>query len=128
MLVVLPSNADRAMLRAYQEFSLVLKKSGPDEVEVMLDKNIKRLPSDLAVTVLGWENRFLNEAIATLAGYDVKIGKNGLRIGKSDISKEKHSVVLTGRNPGNKEIATMFIAAGLAEALPGLGRKLPALS
>ena len=36
-----------------------------------------------------------------------------------------HSVVLTGRNPGNKEIAMMFIATESKEALPGLGRKLP---
>jgi len=33
--------------------------------------------------------------------------------------------VLTGRNPGNKELAMLFIAAKSKEALPGLGRKLP---
>ena len=125
MLVILPSNADHTILRAYREFSQVLEKSGPDEVEVMLDKEIKRLPTDRAVTVLGWENLFLNEAISTLAGYDVKVGQKGLRIGKTDISIENHSVVLTGRNPGNREMAMMFIGTGLAEALPGLGRKLP---
>ena len=125
MLVILPSNAESAILRVYREFSQVLGMLGPDEVEVMLDKEIKRLPSDRAMTVLGWENLFLNEAISTLAAYDVKIGLKGLRIGNTDIPMENHSVVLTGRNPGNKEMAMMFIGTGLAEALPGLVRKLP---
>ncbi|MDD1749357.1 MAG: M20/M25/M40 family metallo-hydrolase [Methanothrix sp.] len=35
------------------------------------------------------------------------------------------SVVVAGRNPGNKEFAMMFIAAESTGALPGLGRKLP---
>ena len=125
MLVVLPSNAELAMLRVYREFSQVLEMFGPDEVEVRLDKEIKRLPSDRAITVLGWENLFLNEVISTLAGYDVKVGLKDLRIGKTDIPMENHSVVLTGRNPDNKEMAMMFIGTGLAEALPGLVRKLP---
>ncbi len=125
MLVVLPANAEHALLRVYREFSQVLETFGPDEVEVKLDKEIKRLPSDRAITVLGWENLFLNEAISTLAGYDVKIGLKDLRIGKTDIPMENHSVVLTGRNPENKEMAMMFIGTGLAEALPGLVRKLP---
>jgi hypothetical protein len=124
MLVILPSKADQTLLRVYRDFSLFLEAFGPDEVEVRLDKEIKRLPSDRAITVLGWENLFLNEFISTLAGYDVKIGSKGLRIGKTDIPMENHSVVLTGRNPDNKEMAMMFIGTDLAEALPGLVRKL----
>jgi len=65
MLVILPSKADQKLLRVYMDFSLFLETFGPDEVEVKLDKEIKRLPSDRAITVLGWENLFLNEAIST---------------------------------------------------------------
>ena len=125
MLVILPSKADQKLLRVYMDFSLFLETFGPDEVEIMLDKEIKGLPSDRAVTVLGWENLFLNEAMSTLAAYDVKIGIKDLRIGKTDIPMENHSVVLTGRNPDNKDMATMFIGTDSAEALPGLFRKLP---
>lgn len=125
MMVILPSKADQTLLMVYRDFSLFLETFGPDEVEVLLDKEIKRLPSDRAITVLGWENLFLNEAISTLAGYDVKIGIQGLRIGKTDIPRENHSVVLTGRNPDNKEMAMLFIGTDPAEALPGLVRKLP---
>ena len=125
MLVILPSSAGEAMLRAYLELSKALGKSGPDEVIVALDVDIKELPSDRAVTVLGWENRFLDTMMPALSGYDLAFIRQGLRIGKAELTANNHSVVLTGRNPRNKEMAMMFIATGLKEALSGLGRKLP---
>jgi hypothetical protein len=124
MLVILPSSADDTMLKAYRKFSSVLGKSGPDEVEVMLDTEIKEFPADRSVTVLGRENRFLDRVITALAGYDVKVTREKVRIGKTEIL-ENQSFVLTGRHPDNREMAVMFIGTGLAEALPGLGRKLP---
>jgi len=62
---------------------------------------------------------------SALTGYDLVLDQKNLRISKTELTGKKHSVVLTGRNPGRKEMAVMFIATGLPEALPGLGRKLP---
>jgi len=125
MLIVLPSGAEGIMLKAYQEFAAVLSNSGPDTVEVKFDKEVERIPSDCAVTVLGWENRFLKETLAILSQYDVPIDQISIQINKNKIPKEKHTVVFSMKNPGNKDMAILFIASGLAEALPGLGRKLP---
>jgi len=125
MLIVLPSGAEGIMLKAYQEFAGVLSNSGPDTVEVKFDKEVERIPSDCAVTVLGWENRFLKETLAILSQYDVPIDQISIQINKNKISKEKHTVVFSMKNPGNKDMAILFIASDLTEALPGLGRKLP---
>ena len=125
MLIVLPSSAESKMLGAYKEFSGTLRKSGSAEVEIRLDTDIKELPSDRAVTVLGWENRFLDSMISTLSGYDLAVSRKNIRIGKTELKGGKHSVVLTGRNRGNNEFAVLFVATGAKEALPGLGRKLP---
>ena len=125
MLIVLPSDAEGIMLKAYQEFAGVLSNSGPDTVEVKFDKEVERIPSDCAVTVLGWENRFLKETLAILSQYDVPIDQSSIQINKNKISKEKHTVVFSMKNPGNKDMAILFIASDLAEALPGLGRKIP---
>ena len=125
MLVILPASADDTMLKAYRNFSALLEKSGPDEVEVIPDTDIKEFPVDRSITVLGRENRFFDKGMTALAGYDVKAGQKNLCIGKTEIRNENHSVVLAGRNPDNREMAVMFIGTGLAEALPGLGRKLP---
>jgi aminopeptidase N len=125
ILIILPSSANRELLKAYQEFAKVISDSGPDAVEVRLDKEIEKLPSDSAVAILGWENRFLKNVLSAMSEYEVAIDKNEIIIGKTRTLREKHSVVLTERNPENKDMAFVLIATDLAKALPGLGRKLP---
>jgi aminopeptidase N len=125
MIVVLPASAARGSLTAYEAFAKALSESGPDEVRVRLDSELNALPADRAVTLLGWENRFLEKAFPAWNGYDVALTQMGLRIGKTAITKLDHSVVLTARNPGNRDTALMFIAADRPASLPGLARKLP---
>jgi aminopeptidase N len=125
ILIILPTSADRALIQAYQEFAKVISDSGPDAVEARLDKEIEKLPSDSAVAILGWENRFLKKALSALSDYEVAINKNEIIIGENRTLRKEHSVVLTGWNPENKDMAFVMIATDLAKALPGLGRKLP---
>jgi aminopeptidase N len=125
MLVLLPSSAPERSLLAYREFAGMLAGSGPDDVTVKLDREVKEIPSDRTVTVLGWENRFLKEATKSLSGYEVSVDEKAVRIGNTEIPKKNHSIVLLGRNPKNRSTAMMFIAADPLEAIPGLGRKLP---
>ncbi len=125
MLILLPYLSDKTLLQAYKEFAKVLSNSGPDTVEVKLDNEIKRLPSDCTVTILGWENRFLKEILPALSRYKVSIDQNFIQIGKTRTQRGKHSVVFTSWNPENKDMALTLIASDLVEALPGLGRKLP---
>jgi hypothetical protein len=125
MLILLPSSSSRSLLHAYRKLSQSLTQSGPDEVEVKLDSEVKRLPSDRAVVLLGWQNLFLSEIASALSDYDVAIKQNELYIGPRKILRENHSVVLTARLPKNKDLSLTWVAADLPEALPGLGRKLP---
>ncbi len=125
MLVILPSGADPALLNAYREFSKALARSGPDEVEVKLDREIKELPSDRAITVVGWENRFISDIYEALFGYDVSIKDQTVRIDRTSIPRKDHSFVLTARLPRNRDWALSLVAADLPAALPGLAQKLP---
>jgi hypothetical protein len=125
MLVVLPGSAGKELREAYQELAGVLARSGPDDVEVKLDSEVKKLSSNTAVTILGWENRFMEKALSTLTGYDVAVTKKSVKIGKTKIVKDNHSFVLTAENPENRDMALMVIASDRAASLPGLGRKLP---
>jgi hypothetical protein len=125
MLILLPSSSGRSLLHAYRELSQSLAHSGPDEVEVKLDTEVKLLPSDRAVILLGWQNNFLSEIASALSEYDVAIKQNELHIGPRKIQRQNHSVVLTARLPNNKDLSLTWVAADLPEALPGLGRKLP---
>ncbi|NIS60350.1 MAG: M20/M25/M40 family metallo-hydrolase [Proteobacteria bacterium] len=125
MLIVLPAAATETLLQGYRELSESLRQSGPDEVEVKLDTEVERLPPDRAVAILGWENLFQREIVSALSGHDVIIDGRGVRIGRSEIQRENHSVVLTAWHPENEDLSLTWIASDLPEALPGLGRKLP---
>jgi len=125
MLVVLPASAAREPLTAYEAFAKALSGSGPDEVQVRLDSELNTLPGDRAVTLLGWENRFLEKAFPAWNGYEVAFTQAGVKIGKTAFAKSDHTLVLTARNPVNRDTALMFIAADRTGALPGLARKLP---
>jgi aminopeptidase N len=125
VLILLPAYADSDLLNGYRELSELLERSANDQVETVFDTNIDELPSDRSVIILGWENRFIDEVKKTLSIYDTSFSGENIRIGKTKLSAGGHSVVISGRNPEKKDAALMFIAAGLKEALPGLGRKLP---
>jgi aminopeptidase N len=125
MLVLLPSSADRKLLGAYRELANSIGRSGPDTIDIKLDSDVKTLPSDRAVTLIGWENRFVKEIIPALSEYDVALDKSAVRLGRTEIKKGDHSFMFSCRNPKDKEQALTLIASDLPEALPGLGRKLP---
>jgi len=125
MLVILPAIAGKKMLDAYRAFAQDLADAGPDAVDVKLDSEVSKLPIDRAVAVLGWENRFLQGLEPAWKEYEVSFGAKAIRINRTAIAKMNHSVVLTARNPGNRDAGLLFIAADRPEPLPGLGRKLP---
>jgi aminopeptidase N len=125
MLILLPSDTNKQLLQAYRQFAKVLAMSGPDEVEVKLDSDIEQFPSDCAVTVFGIENRFVNKVFASLSRYKVTVNHKAMRIGKTEIPLENHSIVFTSRNPENEDMAIMFVTSRLPEALFGISRKLP---
>jgi hypothetical protein len=110
MLILLPSRADKTLLKAYRDLSKMLSNSGPDNVEVKLDREVKELPTDRAVAILGWENLFSENVLTELKGYGVSFEAKSVRVVKTEVPIEKHSVVFTARNPHNKDMALAFIA------------------
>jgi hypothetical protein len=125
MLVILPSSADKDLLRSYRVFSASLAQAGPDEVEVKLDSDVKNLPADRAVTVMGWENRFVPDALEALFGFDVAVKDQTVRINQTTLPRANHSFVLTARSPKNPDMALTLIASDPPAALAGLVQKLP---
>lgn len=125
MLILLPSSSNETFSQAYQDLALAWRQSGPDEIEVKLDSEVKKLPADQAITLFGWDNRFLDQLITALSGYDISITKKNIKIGNSAISRKNHSFVLTARHPQNMDLSFTWVATDVPEAIPGLGRKLP---
>jgi hypothetical protein len=129
VLFLIPADADEAARNGYRQFaesiSIVRQPSQPGSIEIKLDSEIGELPSDRAVWILGWENRFLPSLKAALAGYDLSMMPDSLRFGQTAVDRTRHAIVVTARQPQNADAALIWVAADPLAALPGLARKLP---
>lgn len=125
LMVILPFSAPASLLHAYRAFANALKDAGNAEVEIKLDNETSRLPPDRDICILGTENRYFETAMRGLSSYDVRANQTGMHIGEARVPFEDHSIVLTGRNPENRDTALLFVASGSPSALEGMGRKLP---
>lgn len=125
MLILLPSAAGGDLLPAYRKFAQTIRRAGSGRIEIRLDSEVKTLPSDRTVTILGWENLYGAEIFSALSEYDVNVDQTNVRIGRTVIQRRNHSVVLSARHPKNRDLSLTWAASDLPEALPGLGRKLP---
>jgi hypothetical protein len=124
-LVLLPAGAPAPLAAAYRALAGALTRSGPGAVEVRDDREFVELPRDRAVFLLGWENRFLPDLRAALAGYDALIGEREVRLERSVLPRAGHAFTITARHSGNPALPLSWAALDDAAAAAGLGRKLP---
>ena len=135
-LVVLPSAEETELLEGYRRLAETWKQTQPMEIEIKRDSEITTLPSDRAVWLFGWNNRFKMTMIGALADYHLEIGgvqpKEGaglredrLKVNDVTLPLQNHSLVFTVRHPANPDRSLTWITTDRPAALPGLARKLP---
>jgi len=135
-LILLPSADSKELLEGYRQLAQSWKKNQSMEVEIKLDSEVAALPSDRAVWLFGWNNRFKMNMVSALADYHLEIGavqpKEGagvqqtvLKVNNVTIPIPNHSLVFTTRHPDNPARSLTWIATDRPAALPGLARKLP---
>jgi len=88
--------------------------------KLAMDDKLERLPEALPVWLLGWSNLFLPALRATSLGLDQE--QRRLELAGQRIAGDDLSLALVREQAGRP---LGLIATGLAEALPGLARKLP---
>jgi hypothetical protein len=122
ILAVLPADAGEALLAAYRD---LLKgwQSESHRISVVLDRDVKVLPSDRAAWIIGRTNRLAPALFGGRAG--VRVDASGVEIDGEKMPLAGHTLVATFRHPANVEKAVGWIVGDTAAALPGLGRKLP---
>lgn len=121
ILILLPSNADDAVLARYRAMA---EKWAAPNVEIKLDKDVRKLPKDKAVWVFGAENRHRKTVASALTGYDSSFGNGEVTVGAETISSDQ-SVIVTARHPGNTGSVLVYLTAHSDVAVDGLARKLP---
>lgn len=134
-LMILPSAESKDLLEGYRQLVESWRRTQSMEIEIKLDSEVAALPSDRAVWLFGWNNRFRMFMVGALADYQMEFSgvqpKEGslqesrLKVNDVSIPIQNHSLVFTTRHPANPGRSLTWIAADRAAPLPGLARKLP---
>jgi aminopeptidase N len=123
VLMVLPSRAPAPVREKYQ--ALVTQWRSGAEIEWRWDDTLADLPTDRAVFLFGWRNRFLEQVTKALAGQDVSwTGGDGIKIGQRRVERASEAVVVAARQKGSPNHALAWLACDNLQAFTGLTRKL----
>ena len=122
ILAVLPAKAPAAEIAAYR--ALVEGwRSDSHQPEFTTDAELRELPHDRAVWLLGRGNALAGKLFAS--GADFTLDAEKLTVDRESMPLAGHCAVIVRRHPAALEKAVGWIFAGDLAALPGLGRKLP---
>ena len=125
ILLLLPAQSSREVRSGYRQLAESWPHTASGQLEIKWDNELEQFPADRAVWLFGWENQFLEKFISALTDYDISVIDNHVRIEKTKLSRDRHSVVLTARHPTNPDLTLTWVATDRVAAMPGLGRKLP---
>ncbi|MDN5835790.1 MAG: M20/M25/M40 family metallo-hydrolase [Nitrosospira sp.] len=124
-LAVLPSQAPKAMRKGYAELAQAWQRGQGEYLEITTDAVLRELPTDRAIWLFGWENRFRPALNQALADYAYKANEKSVKIAGTELQRGQRSVVVVARAPENPAHALAWVATDNAAAMPGLARKLP---
>ncbi|NOY63257.1 MAG: M20/M25/M40 family metallo-hydrolase [Gammaproteobacteria bacterium] len=125
VLVVLPSRADKPLLQAYQRMAEMWRNTQPGQWRIVLDSDIKSLPADRTIWLLGWNNSFAPRMKQALTKQRVELSANYAQLNNKTYPRDNHSFLFTARHPDSSDSTLLWLATNDSAALPGLTRKLP---
>ncbi len=125
VLVLLPKDADDNVKRELERLGRSWQASQAGQWEIKFDDEVKALPADRTVWLLGWTNRFRDVVQNALTGQPIEVSADRVTMEGRHFTPDNFSVVLTARNPSNATQTLVWLAADQTAAMPGLGRKLP---
>ncbi|BCS34797.1 hypothetical protein TBR22_A40230 [Luteitalea sp. TBR-22] len=120
-LVVIAAKDSAARIAAYR--AMVEGWKAPAHApRIVLDTEVKALPADRSVWLLGRDNRF---AKALVDGKSVRVDATRFVIDGQTMAGRDHAAIVVRRHPASPNHALGWIVADRVDAMPGLGRKLP---
>jgi aminopeptidase N len=122
-MVVLPSRAKPEAMRGYEQIAAQWQRMYQGGAEVVSDGDLKALPTDRAVWLLGKENRFASQFSQSSKG--VERDSEAITIEGQRYPVADDALLLTARNPANESQGLGWLIVERQAAIPGLLRKLP---
>ncbi len=123
VMMVLPANTTDVLKKRYENMAAIW--GGGNKVTVVKDSELKELPKDGAIWLLGRDNRFYDVVEKALGQYDASLTKGGVRFGKRDVNMSDNSTIIAVRNPANPQSVIVGLTAHNDASVKGLARKLP---
>ncbi len=119
MVLVMAERAPAALKRAWRQLA---KEWG---VPLKSDSDLKQLPDDRAVWLLGWDNDLLNQIQPRLTDYGAIATETWAMLAGEKYQAERDSVVLVTHNPVNPQHSVVWFASNAADAVARYGQRLP---
>ncbi len=124
-LLILPAQEQKAVLEAYRALAANWQKTQSSPLEIITDDQLKTLPEDRTVWILGWQNRFADALPKALADRGVAVQRQQLQLERKSYPQAGHAVVLTARQPADPSKTLLWVAADNPKAIAELANKLP---
>lgn len=123
-LIVLPEK-NHKNFKAYQSFVDLWIKGNENKFDIKSQEELKELPVNEPVILLGLENEFTSIVNKELNKYDSEVLESGVRFGKREIQAEDNSFFIAVANPRNMKEVIALLSIGNTKAVEGLNNKLP---
>lgn len=123
--IVLPHFATKEQYSVYLNFATDWKKTDNDNFEIVFDKDIKKLPKDKTVWIVGFENKFATDVNNRMGQYGSSVNADSVKFQGKAINKKGNAFVFTLFDKEDVNKQSIFIAFDNKEASAGLIRKLP---
>ncbi len=119
MLLVLAERASPELKQAWRQMA---KSWG---LEILSDNDLKQLPSDRAVWLLGWENSLLDQVRPSFGDYGVTVTPLRVTLAGQEHQAGNDTLVLVAHNPDHPQHAVVWFAATAPAAIARYGQRLP---
>jgi len=124
IIAILPADTYPELLTGYRRLAESWQ-SDSHAITIVLDTDVEAIPADTAVWFFGKENRHARALFESDPALDLALTPAAITPQGQEIPLQNHSTVLVKRHPNNTSKAVGWIIVDPAEALSGIGRKLP---
>ncbi|MBL4893303.1 MAG: M20/M25/M40 family metallo-hydrolase [Emcibacter sp.] len=122
VVMILPTDTSDVLKKRYQTLANIWSGG---KMTVVNDTDLKKLPKEGAIWVLGQNNRFYGVVKDALKSYDAALTDTSVRFGKQELALADNSTVIAVRNPANPKSVIVGLTVHNDAAVKGLARKLP---
>ncbi len=124
-LLVLPANADPAILQGYRLLANQWQKTQSMTLDIITDDQLTMLPPDRTIWLMGWQNKFSNEFLQAAAKPGLAYRDHSLHLDQQQYAQTEHATVLTSRQPAHSDKTLLWVASDSPAAIGELANKLP---